>query len=134
MKTVYLCGAINGKTDAECKDWRAEATRLLGGAGFTLLDPMRRDYRGREDECYAEIVSGDLDDIDKSDFLLVNAAAPSWGTAMEVYHAYTIGKKVVVFTDATRVSPWLRQCAHSICGSLERACMVVMNFDTMVAS
>jgi len=132
VKTVYLCGAINGKTDSECNDWRAEAKRLLCGAGYSTLDPMRRDFRGREDDCYAEIVLGDLDDIDAADLLLVNAGAPSWGTAMEVFHAYTIGKKVVVFTDATRVSPWLRQCSHFICDSLERACVAVMNYDVMV--
>lgn len=131
MKTVYLCGAINGKTDAECNDWRARAKQLLGES-FRTLDPMRRDYRGREDECYAEIVSGDLDDLDASDFILVNAAAPSWGTAMEVFYAYTEGKKVVAFTAAPRVSPWLRQCCHFIGDSLERACMAVMNYDVMV--
>lgn len=132
MKTVYLCGAINGKTDSECNDWRAAATRLLGDVGFSLLDPMRRDYRGREDECVDEIVSGDLEDISRSDFVLVNACAPSWGTAMETYHAYTVGKKVVAFTGGARVSPWLKRHSHFVCDSLERACVVVMNFDNMV--
>lgn len=26
-KKVYLCGPINGCTDSECKDWRAEALK-----------------------------------------------------------------------------------------------------------
>lgn len=131
VKTVYLCGAINEKTDAECNDWRARAKHLLGES-FKTLDPMRRDFRGREDDCYAEIVSGDLCDIDASDFLLVNAGAPSWGTAMEVFYAHANGKKVIAFTDAPRVSPWLRRHCHFICDSLERACMAAMNYDAMV--
>jgi hypothetical protein len=41
---VYLCGPINGCTDSECIDWRAAAKKRLSDT----IDPMRRDYRGRE--------------------------------------------------------------------------------------
>lgn len=27
--TTYLCGGINGLSDAECRDWRAVAKELL---------------------------------------------------------------------------------------------------------
>lgn len=133
MKNVYLCGAINGKSDSECNDWRAFAKHLLGGS-FATLDPMRRDYRGREDECVDEIVRGDLDDINESEFVLVNACAPSWGTAMEVISAYRDGKKVVAFTDSKRISPWLRYHTHAIYDSVERACMAILNFDVLVTN
>lgn len=44
---VYLCGPINGCTDDQCKNWREAAKQVLSDT----VDPMRRDYRGREDDC-----------------------------------------------------------------------------------
>lgn len=116
MKTLYLCGAINGCTDAEAMDWREATKKELAGV-YNLLDPMRRDYRGREDQCVEEIVAGDLEDIAASDILLVAAERPSWGTAMECFHAWRTGKKVVVVCSG-RVSPWLRYHATRVCPSL----------------
>ena len=60
MRTVYLCGGINGLTDGECNDWRTMAKEQIKGHEF--LDPMRRDYRGREAErcrgMYSQLQSG----------------------------------------------------------------------------
>lgn len=109
--TVYLCGGINGLSDSQCRDWRETAKSLLT---MPTLDPMRRDYRGREDESVREIVRGDYADIDACDALLVNAIRPSWGTAMEIHYAYERGKLVVLWTgDAAHISPWLRYHSHS---------------------
>lgn len=106
MKTIYLCGAINGCTDDEATTWR-EAAKLALAGHYHFLDPMRRDYRGKELDHAAEIIDGDIADIDASDILLVNAERPSWGTAMEVFYAHLAGKAVVAITGASRVSPWL---------------------------
>jgi hypothetical protein len=107
--TTYLCGGINGLSDADCRDWRESAKSLLE---TDTLDPMRRDYRGREDESVKEIVHGDYADIDASDFVLANAVRPSWGTAIEIHYAYTRGIPVIAWTGDARVSPWLRyHCA-----------------------
>lgn len=103
-RTVYLCGGINGLGDSACKDWRSAAReKLIPGPGrsrFRVLDPMARDYRGREDECVGEIVEGDKADIVASDIVLVNASRPSWGTAMEVMFAWMFHKRIVAFTEA----------------------------------
>ena len=111
MKTVYLCGGINGLSDSACKDWRAEASAALI-PGFYVLDPMRRDYRGKEAENVAAIVHGDLFDIQASQIMLVNCAKPSWGTAMEIVYAKHRGPNgnppvVVGFNAPEKPSPWL---------------------------
>lgn len=120
--TVYLCGGINGLNDAQCRDWREVAKELLN---TETLDPMRRDYRGKEDECVDQIVSGDLWDIQKSDVILVNATRPSWGTAMEIVYAKQGYKPIVAFAGDSRVSPWLRYHSDVICKTVEEACSVI---------
>lgn len=131
MKRVYLAGPINGKTDEECNGWRDKATHLLAGS-MVVVSPMARDYRGKEDENVADIVAGDIKDIDSCDFVLANVGSPSWGTAMELWHAHTAGKKIVAFMPGDRVSPWLRFVCAAIYDSPERACMAILNFGVLV--
>jgi nucleoside 2-deoxyribosyltransferase len=123
MKTIYLCGPINGCADAECMDWREFVkARWEGGA----LDPMRRDYRGREAESVNEIVTLDKVDIANSDAILVNYDRPSVGTSMEVYLAFTAGKLVVVVAkDGERISPWLRYHSHKITNNFNAALVFI---------
>jgi nucleoside 2-deoxyribosyltransferase len=97
-------------SDADCRDWRESAKSLLD---TTTLDPMRRDYRGKEAEHVNDIVHGDLDDIRRSQFVLVNAVRPSWGTAMEIVYAHQLGIPVVAWTGDASVSPWLRYHSES---------------------
>jgi nucleoside 2-deoxyribosyltransferase len=118
MKKVYLCGPINGCTDAEAKDWREYVKTMLPDT----LDPMRRDYRGREAECVDEIVELDKIDVTNSDVLLVNYDKPSVGTSMEVLYAFERGKAVVVVArPEASISPWLRYHSHSIVHSFAEA-------------
>lgn len=121
---VYLCGGINGLSDSECNDWREEAKRLL--APLETLDPMRRDYRGIEDENVDAIVKGDLQDIADSDFVLAMCTRPSWGTAMEVFHAHRAGKWVAIVAPDP-VSPWLWAHCTERFESLEEACQAIID-------
>ncbi len=122
-KTLYLCGPINGCTDAEAIDWRQHVKTLWPGA---TLDPMRRDYRGREAESVNEIVELDKIDIAQCDALIVNYDKPSVGTSMEVFHAFNTGKGIVVVArpDAS-ISPWLRYHSHAIVHSFDEAVEVL---------
>lgn len=108
MRTIYLCGPINGRTDEDATEWREVVKKRWDGK---TLDPMRRDYRGREMEpgIAAEIVAGDIEDIQNSDAILVYFDKPSVGTAMEVFYAKHVLGKLVVVIDASDkpLSPWL---------------------------
>jgi nucleoside 2-deoxyribosyltransferase len=117
MKT-YLAGPINGKTDAECKNWRDAIKRLMPDC----VDPMTRDFRGREAENVEAIVEGDKADIDACNVVLVHYSEPSVGTAMEVLYAWETGIRVVVWDVSGKpLSPWLRYHAHSVVETLEQA-------------
>jgi hypothetical protein len=119
MKILYLCGPINGCSDAEAKDWRELAKKVWDGP---TLDPMRRDYRGKEDQNVDEIVELDKVDIVNSSALLVNYDKPSVGTSMEMLYAFERGKIVVVVAKAdTRISPWMHYHSHKITHSFAAA-------------
>jgi nucleoside 2-deoxyribosyltransferase len=126
---VYLCGPINGCTDAEAKNWREYVKAKLP----STIDPMRRDYRGREAECVDEIVELDKIDVTNSDVLLVNYDKPSVGTSMEVLYAFERGKLVVVVCrgDAS-ISPWLRYHSHKIFPSFEEAIAYISDVGAQV--
>ena len=81
-KNIYLCGAINGCSDEECKTWR-EQTRLLL-SNQNCIDPMRNDYRGIENQNVCRIIDQDKADIDNSEIVLVMIDKPSFGVAMEI--------------------------------------------------
>lgn len=101
--TVYLCGPINGCTDSECSDWRESAKKKFE----STLDPMVRDYRGKEAESYREIVDLDKRDVIQADAILAFCPKPSVGTSMEVFMAWQMGKVIAVVAPEP-VSPWLR--------------------------
>lgn len=116
---IYLCGPINACTDEECKDWREEVKRQHPDC----IDPMVRDYRGREKECFREIVELDKLDVAMADVILVNYIKPSIGTAMEVLFAWMLHKPIVLWcAPETNLSPWLRyHCTAINYGSLDAA-------------
>jgi nucleoside 2-deoxyribosyltransferase len=115
---LYLAGPIHGCSDSEANDWRDAITKLHPDT----LNPMRRDYRGREGNFTAEIVELDKKDIDDSDGVIVWFEKPSVGTAMEILYAWERKKPVVVIykTDA-HVSPWLSYHSVAIVKTIEEA-------------
>lgn len=111
---VYLAGPIFGTTDSEATTWRSIVRESCPGIEF--LDPMDRDYRGREDANVSAIVEGDKQDILSANTVVVGAWRPSWGTAMEVEFAYShrIPVIAIVGLDHGPVSPWLRYHARIV--------------------
>lgn len=113
---IYLCGPINGRSDEECKGWRAVATQAFTACGHEVIDPMARDYRGRELEpgIAREIVENDKADIDACDVLFVYFDKPSVGTSMEVLYAWERGRFVFLLDQSGKpLSPWFIYHSHA---------------------
>ena len=102
-------------------DYRRRAVELVRAHGWEPVDPMRRDFRGRTQGHEAEIVEGDLDDIESCDAVLADFSEPDEGTAMEAWHAHGLGKRVVVFTGDRTPHPWTVYVAASVWPKLEDA-------------
>lgn len=104
---VYLCGPINGCSDDEAINWREYVKSKIGAEN--CIDPMRRDYRGREDECLDEIVELDKKDILNSKIVLANCWKPSPGTSMEILYSYDHYIPVIsIVKSDEKVSPWIK--------------------------
>jgi nucleoside 2-deoxyribosyltransferase len=112
---VYLAGP------PFADEYRRRASQLLEAAGDEPVDPMRRDFRGRTEGREAEIVEGDLKDIDSCDVVLASFTAPDEGTAMEAWYAHANGIPVIAFTGGTPVHPWARYVSESVHPWLEDA-------------
>jgi len=112
---VYLAGP----PDAE--QYRRRAETLVRSRGWEPVDPMRRDFRGRTEGHEAEIVEGDLAEIDACDAVLADVTRADEGTAMEAWYAHRAGKPVVAYTGGRPVHPWTAYVATSVHETLEEA-------------
>ena len=115
MKRIYLAGP------PFADEYRARATELLRARGLEPVDPMRRDFRGRTEGNEAEIVEGDLADIDACGAVLAAFTEPDEGTAMEAWYAHSRGIPVVAYTGGAWAHPWTVYVATSVHERLEDA-------------
>lgn len=128
MKTIYLCGPINGCNDSEANDWRQHVMEELAGH-YDFLDPMRRDYRGRELEpgIAAEIVNGDKEDLRQSDIVLAFCPKPSVGTSMELFLFWSTGGENIIVHPNPNPSPWLIEHSAAIYRTFDEAIQVLQS-------
>lgn len=112
---VYLCGPINGCSDDDATAWRNWLKKEFLRERFEFIDPMDRDYRGREEEFAREIVELDKRDIRICDAVVCMHVRPSVGASMEVFFAWALGIPVIVIDESgVPLSPWLRYHATTI--------------------
>jgi nucleoside 2-deoxyribosyltransferase len=120
VKRIYLAGP------PFADEYRRRASELLLAAGCEPVDPMRRDFRGRTEGNEPQIVEGDLEEIASCDAMLASFTAPDEGTAMEAWHARTLGRPVVVYTGGTPPHPWTVYVAAEVHAALEDAVAAVV--------
>ena len=119
MRRIYLAGP------PFAEEYRRRAAELLSAQGCEPVDPMRRDFRGRTEGHEAEIVEGDLEEIASCDAVLAAFTAPDEGTAMEAWHAHTLGLPVVAYTGGTPPHPWTVYVAQQVYAELDAAVAAV---------
>jgi nucleoside 2-deoxyribosyltransferase len=112
---VYLAGP------PFAEEYRARASELARARGWEPVDPMRRDFRGATEGREAEIVEGDLQDIDSCDVVLASFTAPDEGTAMEAWYAHSRGIPVVAYTGGSWAHPWAVYVSRSVHTTLDEA-------------
>jgi nucleoside 2-deoxyribosyltransferase len=118
-RRVYLAGP------PFAEEYRRRASTLVRAAGWEPVDPMRRDFRGRTEGKEAEIVSGDLADIDACDAVLAAFTAPDEGTAMEAWYAHSTKTPVIAYTGGEPAHPWAVYVSVAVEAELEAAVAVL---------
>ena len=87
---------------------------LLLEKGFDIVDHLVhkgmdysdiRDFRNKK-ELSQQIVSHDLQFVEKADVIVVIANKPSYGTAIEMYIAKNSNKKVILLANEPVSTPW----------------------------
>lgn len=122
MKKIALEGPINKCTDAQAKDWREQAKAALGDV-FTFHDPMTFDCRGREAEMREALVRFDEVGMASSDYALVNAETPGWGTGIGIQFLHSLRRPIFAVCSSDKPSPWL----------VDRATKIFRSFDEAIA-
>jgi nucleoside 2-deoxyribosyltransferase len=87
---------------------------LLHQKGFDIVDHLVHkgmDYSDIQDfrdnkELSQQIISHDLQFLEKADVILVLANRPSYGTAIEMYIAKNSNKKVILLANDPVPTPW----------------------------
>ena len=115
MRRVYLAGP------PFADEYRRRAMALVQQRDCEPVDPMRRDFRGGTEGHEAEIVDGDLADIDTCDAVLAAFTAPDEGTSMEAWYAHSRGIPVVAYTGGEPAHPWTVYVSESVHVTLEEA-------------
>jgi nucleoside 2-deoxyribosyltransferase len=115
MSRVYLAGP------PYAEEYRCRAAALVRELGWEPVDPMRRDFRGQTEGHEAEIVHGDLAEIDSCEAVLAAFTSPDEGTAMEAWYAHRLGKRVVAYTGGTPPHPWTVYVSDAVHADLELA-------------
>jgi nucleoside 2-deoxyribosyltransferase len=118
-RRVYLAGP------PFAEEYRRRAVELVEAIGWEAVDPMRRDFRGRTEGHEAEIVEGDLAEIDSCDVVLAAFTSPDPGTSMEAWYAHSKGTPVVAYTGGEPAHPWTVYVASTVCADLQDAVAAV---------
>jgi nucleoside 2-deoxyribosyltransferase len=116
-KTVFISGPIQGMEDEQ--GYREVVTKICIRLGLDAIDPWLREkiIYNKEEPCWwnkvptQSFIQRDLDDADRCDVMVVYLPKLSAGACMELFYAKRKGKKVIIVSDITCLSPWI--VAHS---------------------
>ena len=105
-----ICGSIGYGGINDIKNLYA----LLVNHGFSVVDHLVHkgmdyshitDFRDKQD-LSSKIIKHDLKYIESSDIIIVVANSPSYGTAIEMFVAKNLGKKIILFAKDPVPTPW----------------------------
>jgi nucleoside 2-deoxyribosyltransferase len=129
-----LCGSIGYGGINEIKNLYA----LLVNKGFSVIDHIVhtgtdyshiKDFRDKQDLSF-KIINSDLKYIQNSDAIVAIANGPSYGTAIEIFVAKNLGKKIILFAKDPVPTPWPVYFSDHIATSEEQLYGILRNLDS----
>jgi nucleoside 2-deoxyribosyltransferase len=129
-----LCGSIGYGGINEIKNLYT----LLVNKGFSVIDhivhtgtdySLIKDFRDKQDLSF-KIINSDLKYIENSDAIVAIANGPSYGTAIEIFVAKNLGKKIILFAKDPVPTPWPVYFSDHIATSEEQLYGILRNLDS----
>lgn len=129
-----LCGSIGYGGINEIKNLYA----LLVNKGFSVINHIVhtgtdyshiKDFRDKQDLSF-KIINSDLKYIENSDAIVAIANGPSYGTAIEIFVAKNLGKKIILFAKDPVPTPWPVYFSDHIATSEEQLYGILRNLDS----
>jgi nucleoside 2-deoxyribosyltransferase len=126
-----VCGSIGYGGINEIKNTYA----FLWNHGFSIVDHIVHkgmdyshitDFRDKQ-ALSSKIVQHDLKYIESSDIVIVIANGPSYGTAIEMFVAKSLGKKIILFAKDPVPTPWPIHFSDHIVTSEDQLLLTLRN-------
>jgi nucleoside 2-deoxyribosyltransferase len=133
-KRVFISGPILGVEKNQ--GYRKTIAEICLKLGFEVIDPWKRErvlYNATE-ECWwdkvptFDFVQRDLDDADRCDIMVVYLPILSAGACMEMFYAKRKGKKVIVVSEVSCLSPWILFHSNTIIKSFSQLEEILQKF------
>ena len=131
---LLVCGPVAHGNIQKIK----ELQNFLKEEGFNVIDQFReeemdyssiRDFRDKK-RLAERIVKNDLKFIEECDVIVAICDKPSFGTAIEIYYAKKLGKKVIVLNEEAQPSPWPIAFAEHVVRSKEELIEVLLKLGS----
>jgi nucleoside 2-deoxyribosyltransferase len=110
---VYLAGSMSDVSFESSNIWRETAKKYLENKEcnyhVSATNPNNfYNFLTKRYDSEEEIRRFDIRRVEQSDLILVNLDGKSIGTAMELQHAFDLGKAIIGYkTDGEKLHPWL---------------------------
>lgn len=107
---VVVCGSIGYGGILKIRSIQS----FLKEKGFLVLDHISEEHMDYSDikdfrdkrELAEKIVKHDLEFVKKGDVIVAVSNGPSYGTAIEMYVAKRLGKRVILYSEEEVPTPW----------------------------
>ncbi len=129
-----VCGSIGYGGINEIKNMYT----FLVNHGFSIVDHIVHkgmdyshisDFRDKQD-LSSKIVQHDLNYIEDSNVVVVIANGPSYGTAIEMFAAKSLGKKIILFAKNPVPTPWPIHFSDHIATSEDQLLLILHNIES----
>jgi nucleoside 2-deoxyribosyltransferase len=130
---VIICGSIGYRGINDIKKLYA----LLVSNGFSIADHIVHkgmdyshisDLRDKQD-LSSKIINHDSKYIESSDVVVVVANGPSYGTAIEMFVAKSLAKKIILFAKDPVPTPWPVYFSDHILTSEDQLVRILHNLE-----
>ena len=138
--SIYLAGAMSGKSFDEMNTWRVEIKNMLThmasyyDCDVKVTNPIDYyNFKEKRHKLEKEVMQFDLSLVKKSDIVIVNLNGinTSIGTSMELYECYRSNIPVIAFgsdEEYENIHPWIKECITRYESNMEDTATYIKEF------